>query len=243
MIAALFGLFAFAAAQSADLPVEQELDVRELDAGVWMHTSYRDLPEYGRVGSNGLIVERADSVVLIDTAWGEPATEKLMDWVAREIGKPVKLVVITHSHEDRTAGLPVTKAAGAASIGLNKTAQIMMSEGRGGLDIGAVGKSFGIDEGYDGMEVFYPGHGHAEDNIVVYVHRANLLFGGCLIRAADATSMGNTADGNLETWAEAAEAPAERFPGIEVIVPGHGEPGGPELMAHTAELARAARDQ
>ena len=43
MIAALFGLFALAAAQSADLPVEQQLDVRELDAGVWMHTSYRCL--------------------------------------------------------------------------------------------------------------------------------------------------------------------------------------------------------
>lgn len=235
-------LLALAPVSDADLPVNERLEMTQLDAGVWMHTSYRDLTEAGVTPANGLVVERADSVVLIDTPWSEAATLRLLDWVKSTTEKPVKLVIVTHSHEDSTAGLPVTKAAGAASLGLDQTARILMSEGRGGLDIGAVGQGFGVEDGFDGMEVFYPGAAHAPDNIVVYVNRAKLIFGGCMIRAGEAGTLGNTADADIGHWAEAAEAVAKRFPQAETIVPGHGGPGTRDLLTHTADLARAAQD-
>ena len=36
------------------------------------------------------------------------------------------------------------------------------------------------------MEVFYPGPGHAPDNVVVWVGRERLLFGGCLLKDEEA---------------------------------------------------------
>lgn len=223
-------------------PVNERLDVTQLGVGVWMHTSYHELPEYGVVSSNGLIVERADSVVLIDPAWGEAATRKLLDWVERETGKPVALVLVTHSHDDRTEGLPVTRKAGAASIGLDVTARILMEKGEPGLDIGARGTNFGLgSSGFDAIEVFYPGPGHAPDNLVAYIPREKILFGGCLIREANAERLGNLEDADLAHWPEAADAVAERFPNAKIVVPGHGTPGGLSLVENTAELAREAQ--
>ncbi len=225
-----------------DIPVEELLEVTQLGVGVWMHTSYHELPELGPFPSNGLIVERADSVVLIDPAWGEPATRKLLDWVEREIGKPVELVLVTHSHDDRTEGLPVTKKAGAASIGLDMTARILMDQGEPGLDIGARGTNFGLgSSGFDAIDVFYPGPGHAPDNLVAYIPREKILFGGCLIREAGASQLGNLEDADLDHWPEAAEAVAKRFPNAKVVVPGHGTPGGLSLVENTAELAQEAQ--
>ena len=66
-----------------------------------------------------------------------------------------------------------------------------------------------------------------------------MLFGGCLIRPGDATDMGNTADGDVDHWAQAVRNVAEAFPDAEIVIPSHGPKGGRDLLDHTIDLAEA----
>ena len=74
------------------------------------------------------------------------------------------------------------------------------------------------------------------DNIVVYFPGQKLLFGGCLVRASTAEGLGYVVEADLDYWDDAVNAVAKRFPDADVIVPGHGEPGGRGLLSHTLTL-------
>jgi glyoxylase-like metal-dependent hydrolase (beta-lactamase superfamily II) len=74
------------------------------------------------------------------------------------------------------------------------------------------------------------------DNIVVYFPGHKLLFGGCLVRANTAEGLGYVIDSDLDNWDDAVKAVAKRFADADVVVPGHGEPGGRGLLSHTLTL-------
>ena len=219
---------------------EVRLDLKELAPGVWLHTSYQVLETVGLFPSNGLAVETEDGLILVDTAWGVPETEVLLSRLRAETGKEVIAAVVTHAHDDRMVGAGVLEARGIpvfATALTNEDAEV-----RGLIP---------ADRTFDpartpnllasaGLTVFYPGEGHTRDNIVVYHAPSHILFGGCLIRSAFTGSMGNTVDGNLTTWGRSALAAGEAFPEAEIVVPGHGVPGGPDLFGHTATLAAKA---
>lgn len=82
-------------------------------------------------------------------------------------------------------------------------------------------------------EIFFPGSGHQLDRLAP---RAAVLAGGCLVRALAWASMGNTSEADLESWPLAVATLEQRYLDVRVVVPGHGDPGGPELLAHTREL-------
>ena len=86
--------------------------------------------------------------------------------------------------------------------------------------------------------MFYPGAGHSRDNIVAYLPGSKVLFGGCFIKAADARNLGNVRDGDAGAWPGSLKALRERFPNAEIVIPGHGEVGGPELIEHTMNLLK-----
>ena len=46
-----------------------------------------------------------------------------------------------------------------------------------------------------GFEAFYPGPGHASDNIVLRF--PELVYGGCLVKSTEATDLGFTGDADL----------------------------------------------
>ena len=85
-------------------------------------------------------------------------------------------------------------------------------------------------------ETFLPGHGHSADNLVVWLAGPRVLFGGCFVKSAQSGGLGNTADADLHSWATAVGTVQARYPDADLVIPGHGEPGGPELLAHTAHL-------
>lgn len=89
------------------------------------------------------------------------------------------------------------------------------------------------------LEIFYPGAAHAPDNVVVWIPAARVLFGGCAVRPGDSSSPGNTDDADIENWPTAIEKVLARYSMAEVVVPGHGAPGGPELLMHTIGIFRA----
>lgn len=84
------------------------------------------------------------------------------------------------------------------------------------------------------------GAGHSPDNVVVWFPERRVLFGGCLVKNATTRSAGNLADADLGGWPRALERLEERYPEAALIVPGHGEPGGWELVENTRRVVAAA---
>src|SRR5690606_28719312 len=59
------------AAQNPAAAQTQEVSYRKLAPGVWLHTSSKEMPKWGKVISNGLVVEAGDHSLLVDTAWND----------------------------------------------------------------------------------------------------------------------------------------------------------------------------
>ncbi len=211
---------------------------------VWIHKSYDYISGWGLVLSQGLVVKTEGGVALVDTAWTDEETEALLSLINAELGESPDIAIVTHAHADKMGGMKALQDIGiggrahpftnedAPARGLRKTMFSILDGKTREMLLGL--------EGEEGVTVFYPGAGHTRDNIVVYYAPAKVLFGGCLIRPGASKNLGNTADGDVDHWAQAVRNVAEAFPDAEIVIPSHGPMGGRELLDHTIELAEEA---
>ncbi len=214
------------------------LALRELAPGVWLHTTWRELPHVGPFPANGLLVREGDGLLMVDTAWGEAPTEQLLAWAELELGLPVVGALATHRHDDCYGGAP---ALGRRGIPTHFHPQDLAQPLAPGEDLtGLLEPLYERDRlAWGGLELFHPGAGHSRGNLTVYLPEQGILFGGCAVRATDAQGLGNTEHATIDSWAVAMQRLQAEYPELRMVVPGHGEPGGPELLAHTAALLAA----
>ncbi len=219
------------------IELSKDVEINSLAPGIWRHVTYKEMAGWGRVPANGLIVVDGEHAALVDTPWTPEQTAILLDWVEKNLKAKVEAVVASHSHVDCLGGLAEAHKRGIRSIGLEKTRGLALASG-----VEAPKETFAgarkLAVGGRELELYYPGPGHTVDNIVTWIAGEKVLFGGCLVKAADATDLGNTAEADLAAWPATLANVKERCPGARLIVPGHGDPGGPELIDHTLELIK-----
>jgi glyoxylase-like metal-dependent hydrolase (beta-lactamase superfamily II) len=205
--------------------------VRRIGERVWVHVSVK-----GGIPSNGLVVALdGGGTLLIDTAWDDEQTGRLVDWARTRLGKPVRRAVVTHFHRDRLGGIDTLRALGIPAAGLDRTRELAIAHGDGAPDV-LLRADRPVHADHDGFEVFHPGAGHSPDNVVVWLPRERVLFGGCLVKSAAARDLGNTADADVAHWDDAVMAVLARYPRAAIVVPGHGAEGGTGLLTHTRDL-------
>ena len=218
----------------------EDLVVRKLAPGVWLHVTFKSANDGTRVSANGLLVTTGEMSLLIDTGWDSDQTRRLLDWADRTLGQPVEHVIVTHSHPDRTGGLDAVLERPIIVHGHAATAQILRRSGRPRLHW-----SFEFEErlklGGELIHLYYPGPGHAPDNIVVWLPRRKILFVGCLVRSTTTQGLGYLGDASLDQWPGAVRRIIERYREAKILVAGHGRPGGVELLSNTMELLEQAR--
>ena len=226
-----------------DVPLG-EVRLRPLRDGVWAYVVTREIRRDLVYPSNGLVVRDGDGLLLVDPAWGGATTAALLAAIDAEIGLPVRRSVSTHFHSDRVAGVDTLRAAGVETYGTPLTRRLAGAAGNevpefalDGLDVPGSAVQLGP------VEVFYPGAGHAEDNLVVAVPGAGVLFGGCAVHEASRTTPGNVADADLAAWPVSLRRVQARYPEVEVVIPGHGLPGGPDLLDTSIALVEAAGER
>ncbi len=212
----------------------RDVDIKPLSPGVWRF-EVRTNQDGQVVPANGLLISTADGPVLVDPGWRDDQAAALLDFASRTLHHLPVLVVVTHSHRDRAGGLGEVRRRGIRVAWLRRTAELLHDVEPGDL-------LFTESARVSGLELFFPGPGHSPDNIVVWHAASGTLYGGCFIRAAD-DGIGWLKEADLEAWPGAANAVARRYPRVKTVVPGHGPPGGPELLVHTAALARAERER
>ena len=241
---------------------KNRLDVQPIAPGFWVHTTYGKF-KGSSVPSNGLIVEQGGHVWIVDTGWGKKSTRKLLRWVQKKLQKPIDLVIITHSHDDRAGGISVFQQLKIPIFMTSRTAGILQKQKVDTLNYerldGYAEDAIPAYEGekndtsayteYSGsyctdqycFEWQFPGEGHAPDNIVVFFSEASILFGGCFVKSMEAENLGNLSDANLLRWPKAVHVVMSTFPDAQIVIPGHQAWGGPELLNHTLKLLENAK--
>ncbi len=239
---AMAGALAAAPAKPGEIVRYEEigLSLHPLGEGTWRHVSTTVMESGRPVPANGLIVTSGGEALLIDTGWKDAQTRAILDWIEKELRlEPIGLVV-THSHADRMGGIGAALDRGLTIWGSSGTASLAKKQGLRGPDA-LFDDQLTVTVGDRSVELYYPGAGHAPDNIVVWLPDRRLLFGGCLVKSAEANSLGYSGSADLESWTGSIDAVRARFPNARLIVPGHGEPGSTELYARTVQLLQEAR--
>jgi metallo-beta-lactamase class B len=209
----------------------EAIELRCLDAHVWLFTAIGETP-FGPYPANGLAIVTEQGTLLIDAAWKREHGQALIDW-ARERGAPVHAAIVTHFHDDRLGGIAALLDAGlpvyasAATIELARAQQAQL-----GLPV----PDRELADELAAIEWLAPGPGHTRDNIVVFHRESGTLFGGCFVKDAESTSLGNLADADVAAWPDSLARTREAFPDARTVIPGHGAPGSLALLDHTAEL-------
>lgn len=219
-------------------PADGKLEIKPLAPDVWLHTSWQTVATWGLVPSNGLIVREGDKLIVIDTAWGAAPSRELLAWIDRELRLPVSYLIVTHFHDDRLAGWEVFAERGARIVVSEQTLALAKLEPTPAFDLYRLAP--GGKRPVGTLEILYPGPAHAPDNVVVWLPAHRILAGGCAVRAAASGGLGNLSDAAVAEWSASLARVQAAYPDASLVLPGHGDAGGPELLTHTRDLAAAA---
>ena len=190
------------------------------------------------VPSNGLVVVTKNGLVLIDATRTERQMESLDKLVSEAFNSGFQSAFITQAHPNRLGGASYLLKKDIPVSSLPVVAKAAEKKGFVVPDIISQGDSavFNID-GTD-FELYYPGEGHSQDNTVLWLEKEKLLYGGYITAEYGAGSLSNTEEANLKTWPESIKAIQDRYPEIDIVVPGHGQWGDSSLLDYTLELLK-----
>jgi metallo-beta-lactamase class B len=220
--------------------LSDDVTVRKLAKGVWLHTTYFDIGDFRNVPANGLIVIDEKCAMMIDLPWTDKQAGVLFDWVSREHKAVIQKVVPTHFHIDCAGGLAEAHRRGAESFALRKTVELLKKENKTVPQNWFTGQ-ISLSYGESRIVLAFLGGGHTVDNIVVWIPSKQILFAGCLIKSLNAKNIGNIEDADLAAYPTTLRKVKETFPDAKIVVPGHGRPGGLELINHTITLCKDRR--
>ncbi len=219
-------------------PDDSKLKIFPVAESVYGYTTYRIL-DGRKFPSNSMYVVTDDGVVLFDTPWDTTQFQPLLDSILAKHRKNVVLSVSTHFHDDRTAGLDFLKARGIKTFSSQMTLKLCKERGEKQAQF-----HFKNDTtffvGNCKFETYYPGEGHTKDNIVIWLEREQVLYGGCLVKSSENQGLGNIADASLNIWPLTVKNVIRKYPAPRLVIPGHFGWAGNRGLQHTLELLEQA---
>lgn len=215
--------------------------VKKILDGIWFREG--DLLNQGHC--NNIIIEMKDHLIVVDANFPSGARLALED--ARKVSsKPVKYVFDTHHHGDHAYGNPVWTKMGAITLAYAGVAEEMKryeparwrDTAKSRKDVGELNldapeppkQTFSktplvMKDSTRRVEFHFLGWAHTRGDGFVYLPKEKVL---CTGDAAVNGPYNYTADGNIGNWPRVMEAAQKLKP--EHVLPGHGAPGGPEIL-------------
>jgi len=216
----------------------KDLKIKKLSDNVYQHISYKKVEPWGLIGASGLVVINGTKAHLIDTPWTTQGTEQLIEWIEAK-GLTIKSAIVTHFHEDASGDIPLLNDLNIETYATSLTNKLLKLNQK---EVSSDEISSNSFEFIDGVaSVFYPGAGHTEDNIVVWLPNEKILFGGCFVKSLKNKNLGYTGDANISEWPNSMQKVINRYPDAKLVVPGHGKIGDISLLMHTKALALSAK--
>lgn len=243
------------ASPATPIVIAPNLSVLELEKGVFVVSH-----EFPIAQANSMVVDISPKdLLIIDAPWTSASTRDLLTWAKDKFGDRKITAINTHSHMDRIAGNDVFLSDGAdvyssdltiKYVNKSKPTELKSLASRvsdpaikaefGQMKIREANHSFPLKEGKTlsfgekKAEIFYPGHGHTKDNVVVYLPDYKVLYGGCFI--VGLPKLGYIKEADLKEWPKALDK-MSRFD-AKWVIPGHGTSYSPDLIEHTKKLVR-----
>jgi metallo-beta-lactamase class B len=227
-------MFSFGAVAQQKLHSSDRLLITSLSNNTFVHTSYLQTNDFGKVACNGLVVRSGNEVAIFDTPTDDPSSQELIRWVQDVLKCKIVAVVPTHFHNDCLGGLAAFHAAGIPSLANGKTVELA-SQNQMTVPQKAFSGSTVLFVGGKEVIIRFFGEGHTRDNVVAYFPSEQVLFGGCLIKELGATK-GFLGDANVLAWSETVSKVQASYPLVKHIVPGHGAAGDAKLLDYTRKL-------
>ncbi|MBK0382303.1 subclass B1 metallo-beta-lactamase [Pedobacter sp. SD-b] len=211
---------------------DKTVNLKQISKGVYIHESFLETKDYGKVSCNGMVVISKADAIIFDTPANEPASKELIRLVTDSLHAKIIGMVINHFHEDCLGGLKVLHSQNIPSYANQRTILLAKANGyevpQNGFD-----KKLNLRVGSIKVKNYYLGPAHTQDNIVSYIPSKKTLFGGCMVKAIGANK-GNLADADTTQWANTIKKVKLLKP--NVVIPGHGKFGGQDLLAYTQKL-------
>jgi glyoxylase-like metal-dependent hydrolase (beta-lactamase superfamily II) len=216
--------------------------VRQIVPGVWFREG--NIKDLGHC--NNIIIEMKDYMIVVDANFPSGARAAMAD-VKRISSKPVKYVFDTHHHGDHAYGNALWTDAGATTLAYKGVAEEMQryepkrwqQTAKERKDVAELNRStaeppkqtfdenlFVLNDGSRKVEFRFFGWAHTRGDGFVYLPKERVL---CTGDAVVNGPYNYTGDGNVGNWANVARAAARLK--VTHVLPGHGLPGGKELLS------------
>ncbi|PVE11526.1 MBL fold metallo-hydrolase [Streptomyces scopuliridis] len=241
-------------------PVVHVTDIQELarDLVVIPNRQVQLVPNIGIIGGR-------DSVLVVETGMGSGNAEKVLEFAAGYAKGRRLFLTTTHFHPEHAFGAQTF--AGEATFLINQAqAEDLKVKGPGYIDMfKGLGEpvarqlegvtlaqpdvvyeqSYDLDLGGRVVRLRATGRAHSKGDQVVRVPDADVLFTGDLAEAGQFAIFPwfppYDTDVSGTRWLSVMRRLAAE--GAEVVVPGHGEVGGPQLLADVRDYLRLLRDE
>lgn len=217
----------------------ETLKIKQLTKSTFVHISYLQTESFGNVPCNGMVVVDDGEALIFDTPANDAQSKELLDWLENSLKVKPKGVVATHFHADCLGGLTEFHSRQVPSYASSKTIDLA-KERNEIVPQQAFDTYLELQVGNTKVANEFFGEGHTKDNIISYLADEKVLFGGCLIKEVG-TGEGYLGDANVDEWSATVTRIKSKYENAEIIIPGHGKPGGQDLLDFTIELFKGKR--
>lgn len=218
-----------------------KLKIERLTPNTFVHTSFLATQSFGKVPCNGMITIDKGEAIIFDTPTSDSVSLELIRWVEQNLKCTIKAIVATHFHVDCLGGLDAFHQKKIPSYANNLTIQLA-KEKEVTVPQNGFAEIMEMSLGEEKVMVEYLGEGHTIDNVIAYVPKDKVLFGGCLVKSSGA-GKGNLRDANVGDWPRTVAKLKGAYPEVKWVIPGHGKSAGKELLDYTIDLFNAAEDK
>lgn len=218
---------------------KENLKITPLTGGFYIFTTY-NYYKGNRIPANGMYLLTSQGAILFDSPWDTTQFQPLLDSIKMRHNRDAVLCIATHFHEDRTGGLEYYKQRGIKTYTTRLTDDLSLKRGMKRAEF-LMHKDTVFNVGEYSFQVYYPGKGHAPDNIVIWFEKERILYGGCLIKSVEDSSLGNLSDASLTDYATTLKNVQLKCKNPKYIIPGHNNWTNNGSLSHTLQMAKQAK--
>ena len=218
---------------------EAKLKISHLTGDFYIYTTYNTY-EGSQIPANGMYLLTNNGVVLFDTPWDTTQFQPLLDSIKLRHNKNVTMCIATHWHSDRTEGLEYYKNKRIKTYTTSLTDELSKKNNKKRAEY-LIEKDTIFNVGQYTFETYYPGQGHTADNIVIWFDNEKILYGGCLIKGADAENLGYLGDANETEYYATLKNVEKKFIIPKYIIISHSEWDNINSLKHSIKLAKKLR--
>ena len=217
----------------------ETLKIIPVSKNSFIHISYLSTDDYGKVACNGLVYMNDGEAIVFDTPTDTETSNELIQWITKTKHHNIKAVVVNHFHDDCLGGIEAFHELSIPSYANNATIELAKNEGN---PVPQIGFDTENELTLGNQKIFnrHFGEAHTKDNIVSYIPNEHLLFGGCPVKSLNATK-GYLGDANVGEWSKTIAKIKTAYPDLKIVIPGHGDYGGIELLDYTITLFKTGQ--